>query len=134
LLYHTRIFNIVRGNSMYPIISNGDFIVVNRFADDFKASDIIIFEKDSEIYVKQIKHITGYYYSRNFLDAPYYFYFSTDDYNKYSKSEFFASKNIQSLNGSYWVAGESDTSLNSDVFGPIKKSDILGKVVYIIHR
>ncbi len=129
-------FMIVKGNSMNPTLKNGQLIFINKSDKNFQDNDIIVFRKNEDIYVKRIITSKGYY----FVDFSYesenpsvlYSYITEDEYKKTLNFEHSALSNYIMIpfKNQFWVRGDNyRNSTNSEIFGPVKEEEIIGKVI-----
>ena len=49
----------VSGNSMYPYLNNGDWILYSRLPGEIKRHEVVVFEKNGESFVKRIAGLPG---------------------------------------------------------------------------
>ena len=49
----------VSGNSMYPYLNNGDWILYSRLPGEIKRHEVVVFEKNGENFVKRIAGLPG---------------------------------------------------------------------------
>ena len=49
----------VSGNSMYPYLNHGDWIVYSRIGEKYQRNEVIVFEKNGESMVKRIAGLPG---------------------------------------------------------------------------
>lgn len=49
----------VSGNSMYPYLNNGDWIVYSRIGSRYVRDEVVVFEKDGENLVKRVAGLPG---------------------------------------------------------------------------
>lgn len=107
LLFGYRVFHTPT-ESMLPTLMAGDFVFVNTHNQDYHKSDIVIFirndYKENIYFVKRIIYAFGDEFHGKVLDAQH-----------------------------VAVMGDNrNVSMDSRVFGAINKSDIAGRVVWII--
>lgn len=142
LLIRTFIFSIAKVNqtSMYPTLNNKDALVASsfyKFTDNKKRGDIIIFKLPDENRLL-IKRIVGLpnenieikngkiYINKKLYEEDYLKY---DSYTQSDKSIFKLKED------EYFVLGDNrtpDGSIDSRIFGPIKKDYIKSKAVFRI--
>lgn len=140
---------IVRGNSLAPVINYGDEAVVDynyyKCGRKVERNDIVIynFNTQEKRLIKTVKVVPGDIFSVNETDSTLLINgkpmingrkenYMLDKQGKamiglYEKS--FSGR----LNGDvYFLFGENQASIDSSAFGPVSGSDILGKVIKII--
>ena len=91
----------VAGNSLYPKIKPGDYVIVSHppwLYLSLHQGDVVVFNHD--VYGRLIKIVSS----------------------------------IDSEKGQLTVAGLNSESMDSTALGPIRKKDILGKVIWHISR
>lgn len=49
----------VSGDSMYPYLNHGDWILYNRLGKEYKRDEVVVFERNGENYVKRIAGLPG---------------------------------------------------------------------------
>jgi signal peptidase I len=140
LLFFTKILFFVNGISMQPTLHTGDILYIDHLNHDYKIGDIIVFKKNNEILVKRIVHISGYYITQAADDMPdthtIYTYVSDKNYQSVLKHprSFITDEIFYKFQDQVWVQGDNKIqSENSEFYGAIKKSDIIGKVDYIFY-
>lgn len=142
LLIRTFIFSIAKVNqtSMYPTLNNKDALVASsfyKFTDNKKRGDIIIFKLPDEnrLLIKRIVGLPNEKVEINsgkiYIDGKLYEedYLKYDSYTQSDKS-FFDLKEDE-----YFVLGDNRKpggSIDSRIFGPIKKDYIKSKTVFRI--
>ena len=127
LLFPIDIF-VMQDVSMEPTISNGSNVTLNKFDKEFKRQDLIVFTLPGKN-LKSVKRIIGIpndvieikngnvsvnggILSENYVQGE-------------TKKEF----NVKLGNDEYYVIGDNrGQSFDSRGYGPIKLSDIIGKV------
>lgn len=112
----------VKGPSMEPTFSEKDHVLVSKaywLVGDLKQSDIVVVksrDKSGELYIKRINRIGGE--SVDFYNLP-------QDYSL-TNGEFVVP------DGEYYLLGDNrPVSEDSRVWGPVEKSEIIGKVIII---
>jgi signal peptidase I len=138
LLFFTKILFFVNGISMLPTLRTGDILYIDHLDHDYKIGDIIVFRKNDEYLVKRIVHISGYYITQAADDMPdthtIYTYVSDKNYQSVLKHprSFITDEIFYKFKDQVWVQGDNKIqSENSEFYGAIKKSDIIGKVASI---
>jgi signal peptidase I len=101
---------VIKGNSMYPNLKSGNFVLVNKNAyhkSKIQRGDIVAFKlPNRKVLIKRIRGISGdWLYPTN-------------------------AENSRLLEKSYFVMGDNKfDSLDSRKIGPIRSSSIIGKVI-----
>lgn len=139
ILYYAHIINIVKGDSMNPTFYSGDIVLVNPFSKNYFNNDFIVFKKNGETFIKRIVANNGYYtvqdnVPENPITNKIYILFSTKDFLKIQSSNdtILKSYSFHKLSNSYWVKGDNrNISMNSEEYGPVFESEIIGKVVSV---
>ncbi len=133
---HMNFFMVVKGDSMNPTLKNGQLIFIDQTDQEYYNNDIVVFKKNEDIYVKRIIANNGYY----FVDLNYdledsavlYSYISEEEYKKTLNFPSSALSNYVfiKLENQYWMRGDNTrNSTNSEIFGPVEKEEIIGKVI-----
>ncbi len=128
---------VVDGNSMNPTLSNNDYLIVRNFCYKPRRNDIVIvyvsedeypilttYNKETEAIVKRIIAMPGDYVSSNGGVL-------TVNGNKIDDNLHYNGKSYILKSDQYFIVGDNYFySLDSRYIGPIKKDDIVGKVLY----
>lgn len=122
----------VNGNSMYKTLHEGDIMILNIIGyniSNVDRFDIVVVNEGNELIIKRVIGLPGEtityddnkLYVNNKLVKDKYGYGDTGDFS------YKVPKN------SYFVLGDNrGNSLDSRVFGPFKKKQIIGKTNFII--
>ena len=128
---------VVRGNSMYPTLKNGQVLLAKKYSQ-LNKGDIVIAKNDfEEVIIKRILYVPGeYYYFFYNLESQDSLYELLYDNSYKSISNFKTEHLNQSLIeskvpiGHYYLTGDNkDNSDDSRRFGTVEKKDILYKVI-----
>ena len=126
---------VITGKSMNPTIQEHGVCFINHNYTDIKRGDIVIVDKDTEP-KDLIKRVTGV--PGDHIKFSYGDYYLNDEKNPdvYSEgvpysfgphSEYYIEDDM------YFVMGDNRIiSYDSRAFGPVRKDEILGKVVFIL--
>lgn len=121
----------VDGDSMYPTLKNGEYLILNKFDRSFDRFDIVVLYYNNERLVKRIiglpgdnieyknsiLYVNGKQVEEKFIDVE------TNDF-KLSKLGY-----DKIPNGYYFVVGDNrNTSLDSRTIGLIKENTISGTI------
>lgn len=116
----------VSGSSMDNTLANGQILILNKLAKNYKRMDIVVFEYKKERLIKRVIGLPGE--TVRIEDNKLYINNElVDDYSPYVKT---ANYNLSSIipEGYYFVLGDNRyNSSDSRIIGLIKKEDILGK-------
>ena len=128
---------VVRGDSMYPTLKNGQILLAKKYTNLDKG-DIVIAKNDfSEVIIKRILYVPEeYYYFYYDIKNKDYFYELLYD-NSYKSISGFKNEHLnQSLVESkvpkkhYYLVGDNkNNSDDSRRFGTVENKDILYKVI-----
>lgn len=134
----------VSGNSMYPYLNDGDWIVYSRRGRGIRRDDVIVFEKNGEIMVKRVAGLpgdrvemnrTGSRVVLNGVEEREEYVTLTKPGDEKDREPLGAPQTV--MNGQYLVLGdnraESVDSRDSNV-GTVPSEDVLGKVVWIARK
>lgn len=134
----------VFGNSMYPYLNDGDWIVYSRRGRGIRRDDVIVFEKNGEIMVKRVAGLpgdrvemnrTGSRVVLNGVEEREEYVTLTKPGDEKDREPLGAPQTV--MNGQYLVLGdnraESVDSRDSNV-GTVPSEDVLGKVVWIARK
>ena len=135
VLIRTFIITPVRvdGPSMNPTLANGEILLLEKYDRDFSRFDIVVLKYNNNRLVKRIIGLPGdkvsyingdLYINGNIVNED----FDHANTKNFSLSEIGYDKIPE---GYYFVVGDNRTnSLDSRIFGLVKKSNIQGKVVF----
>lgn len=124
---------VVDGDSMENTLYDGEIILVNKIymnLDKLNRYDIVVIKRDKDYVVKRVVGLPGEHvvYKENKLYV--------DDLHITSELEFEETEDFEILkvpNNTYYVLGDNrDVSKDSRSFGPVKESDIVGKVNVVL--
>ncbi len=130
---------IVVGTSMYPTFSNGDYLIIDELSYRFEKpqrGDIIVFRPPVDLkehYIKRIVGLPGETVSVNgntvtIKNAEHPNGFTLDE--KYVSSERDGVNQVTLGPDEYYVMGDNrSVSSDSRVWGPLKASEISGRVL-----
>lgn len=119
---------------MQPNLYSRDIVIVNRFDKSPQIGDLIVFRKEDGILVKRVLYTNGYYLPPLAMN-DLYIYLSLDQKKelKSSSTTDFSKRKFCNIEGKYWVQGDNYAhSTNSDIYGPVSKDEMIGKVVMIV--
>jgi len=118
----------VNGNSMSPNYKENDYLLVGIFDKQFSRGDVVVYKIQNQFLIKRIIGLPGEKVEINnsqilingqVLNEPY---INTETLGKIS---------LTLESDSYFVLGDNrGASLDSRIHGPIKNTDIVGKVLY----
>lgn len=121
----------VNGDSMLPTLNDGEFVLSNKFSDNYKRFDIIIFKKGKNTYIKRIIGLPKerLYYQDNILyingeKIP-------EHYSQGITNDFKLKGGIDTEipSNCYYVLGDNrEDSLDSRGFGYVLKEEISSKL------
>jgi len=121
----------VKGDSMYPTLKNGDFMVLNKLSynfHDIERFDIVVVDKDDSYIIKRViglpnetikyenneLYINGEYIEEDYIDNH-----TTNDFE------------YETGDNCYFVLGDNrEISLDSRYLGCFDKSKIIGKTSF----
>ncbi|MBS5063798.1 MAG: signal peptidase I [Hungatella hathewayi] len=139
----------VSGNSMYPYLNHGDWIVYSRIGEKYQRNEVIVFEKNGESMVKRIAGLPGDRVELNSsgsrvvvngqeIQEDYVTLSDTDAGNKKAsteKAEEQPGMTQTVMNGQYLVLGDNrSVSIDSrdSSIGTVPSGEIQGRVILII--
>lgn len=116
---------VVRGEAMSPAYSDGEYLMINKLDKEFGRGDVVII-KQEETYI--IKRIVGLPRDKIRFEGPQ-IYINDEAYLKELGSIPVGEGEITLNQDQYYVLGDNlAKSLDSRSFGPVSKSDIVGKI------
>jgi len=114
---------------MFPTFKNYQLLYVSKDLANLKPGQVVVFKNDNQILIKRIAKVYGDTYWVNFKSPAYYFITDSDK----QKCEMFEKISIKCmekrhiLEDEVFVLGDNlENSIDSRVYGPIKKSSIIG--------
>lgn len=117
-------FVIVEGNSMLPSFKNHQILYFSKKFDEISLGNVVVFKRNGETYIKRITGTSGGYYLRDQAD-PLSFAMVAKDFS--SKSKYYTIETLK--NDEFFAEGDNKSeSFDSNSFGPIKRSQIIGKL------
>ncbi|WP_034859946.1 signal peptidase I [Hungatella hathewayi] len=139
----------VSGNSMYPYLNHGDWIVYSRIGEKYQRNEVIVFEKNGESMVKRIAGLPGDRVEVNSsgsrvvvngqeIQEDYVTLSDADVGNKKAsteKVEEHPGMTQTVMNGQYLVLGDNrSVSIDSrdSSIGTVPSGEIQGRVILII--
>ena len=139
----------VSGNSMYPYLNHGDWIVYSRIGEKYQRNEVIVFEKNGESMVKRIAGLPGDRVELNpsgsrvvvngqEIQEDYVTLSDADGGNKKvntEKAEEQPGMTQTVMNGQYLVLGDNrSVSIDSrdSSIGTVPSGEIQGRVILII--
>ncbi len=139
----------VSGNSMYPYLNHGDWIVYSRIGEKYQRNEVIVFEKNGESMVKRIAGLPGDRVEVNSsgshvvvngqeIQEDYVTLSDADVGNKKAnteKAEEQPGMTQTVMNGQYLVLGDNrSVSIDSrdSSIGTVPSGEIQGRVILII--
>ena len=128
----------VDGISMVPTLSDGDFMLVEKFDKDYKRFDIVVLKNNSDRLIKRIIGLPGdkieykddtLYVNDTKVDENFTRGSSTEDFS-------ISKLGVKKIpNDYYFVVGDNrNVSMDSRMIGLIKKSDIEGKAIFDFNK
>lgn len=116
------------GNSMEPLLKNGQTIIVNKAINNFKRGDIIVFDLDGKIYIKRIMGVPGDLVVSNgflYINGESVFNSTKERYSVNTGEDYIIPE------GKFFVLADNVSSgmLDSRSFGYIEKEWIIGRVI-----
>ncbi len=136
----------VSGNSMYPYLNHGDWIVYSRIGEKYQRNEVIVFEKNGESMVKRIAGLPGDRVELNSsgsrvvvngqeIQEDYVTLSDAAAGDKNEKAEEPPGMTQTVMNGQYLVLGDNrSVSIDSrdSSIGTVPSEEILGRVILII--
>ena len=136
----------VSGNSMYPYLNHGDWIVYSRIGEKYQRNEVIVFEKNGESMVKRIAGLPGDRVELNSsgshvvvngqeIQEDYVTLSDAAAGDKNEKAEEPPGMTQIVMNGQYLVLGDNRSiSIDSrdSSIGTVPSEEILGRVILII--
>lgn len=126
---------LVSGDSMEPSFHSGQTVLINRFRDEYSCGDIVIFKSEKNkfgIRQKYIKRIIGTPGDTiRIFDGKIYVNESVSSYiNEEVNDPGELEYPLILMEDEYFVVGDNiNNSKDSRILGPIKKKDIIGRVL-----
>lgn len=120
---------MIDGPSMSPTINNGDRVMVNTELNDrIGKDDIIIFEQDDKSFCKRVIGIEGDHIETVGTQIK------VNGKERYhSEVQIGKDADITLQKDEFYVIGDNlENSLDSRTYGPIKRSQIIGKVTSVM--
>ena len=128
----------MKGGDMEPKISAGDLLLYYRLQSDYVRNDVVIMERDDGQYVGRVIALPG-----ENINISTSGIISIDGNNIYESDIYFETKpypdtgrDPRTMGGDeYFILGDRrESAKDSRYFGPVKKSEIKGKVITSINR
>jgi signal peptidase I len=115
---------VIESNSMSPTLKAGDSVITVQ-DESYNVNDMVVINVDNNLYVKRIVGIEGNIIKRD--DTA----IIVDD-KRYNTTDFYEfSDTIQLGKGEFFVLGDNlGVSVDSRIFGVIRKDQIVAKVIY----
>ena len=128
----------VDGISMVPTLSNGDYMLLEKFDKDYKRFDIVVLNYNSKSLIKRVIGLPGekveYKNQVLYIDGKKI----DENFTKGSVTEDFKLDKLgyDKIPEDYYllVGDNRSMSLDGRTFGLIKKSDIKGKAIFNISK
>lgn len=128
----------VDGISMLPNLSNGDYLLVEKFDKNFQRFDIVVVKTKNNEIVKRVIGLPGekieykdetLYVNDKIVNEKFMKGSSTEDFS-------ITSLGVKKIpDGYYLVMGDNRAvSMDSRMIGLIKKSDIKGKAIFNLNK
>lgn len=122
---------VVNGEAMSPAYNNNDYLLINKFSEDFSRGDVIVFQYEKQPGAFLIKRIIGLPGEKVEIKNGKVFINDRALNESYYSGETAGDTSVTLTQDQYFVLGDNRTkSLDSRIFGPITKSSIEGKVFY----
>lgn len=132
-------FHPQKNNDMSPKVSSGDLLLYYRLDDDFKAQDLVIYEKEGKAYCGRvvarpgdsvdISEEGGLIVNGSQMIEADIFYRTP----RYEDSPFSLPLTL-SVNQFYVLGDMREGAKDSRNFGPINKNEVKGKVITVLRR
>lgn len=130
---------IVKGSSMEPNFSDGDYLIVNEIGyrmDTPKRGDVVVFKYPKDVTQNYIKRIIGLSHETVEINEGKIKIFNSDYKNGIEINESYLNTSLTPGNakislkdGEYFVLGDNRfASSDSRIWGILPKKDIIGKV------
>lgn len=120
---------ILRGVSMEPTYKADDYLLINKIDRDFDRNDIIIFKNEKNNYI--LTRIIGLPKEKIEIKEDKVFINGKVLEENYIKGKTKGTTSLTLKADEYYILGDNrEHSFDSRSFGPIKKSNINGKVFY----
>lgn len=122
----------VNGSSMYPTMENGNLLVVSKIADKdkYERGDIIVFKENGNKLIKRLIGLPGE--TIQIINNDIYINGNKiKDYVDVEMEDYGILNNkIELKDNEFFFMGDNrNNSSDCRVFGPIKKENIIGKIV-----
>lgn len=124
----------VKGDKMNPTLVENDYLLTEKFSDNYQRGDIIAFNCPQNQTKILIRRIIGLPVEKvEIVNGDILIDSEILDESKYFQSETSGNINLKLKTNEYFVLGDNrKTSLDSRIFGPVTKKDITGKVFLMI--
>ena len=131
----------VSGNSMYPYLNHGDWILYSRLGTERKRNDVVVFEKNGESLVKRVAGLPGDRVEINPSGSRVTVngeqaagqYVTLSDTEREEEEQTGAPQTV--MDGQYLVLGDNravSVDSRDSRIGTVPEEDVLGKVILII--
>lgn len=123
---------IVNGDSMTPLLKNGQFVLMRKIKNVYERFDVIVFKRNNITYVKRIVGLPNesVKYKDNCLLINNTKISENFPHTKTRDFSFFTGKNNILPNNCYIVMGDNrDDSIDSRGLGFIRQEEIIGKII-----
>lgn len=119
---------LIQGDSMLPSLKNGQLVFCKK-TDQIRLDQIVVFKRDNEFFIKRVKDLPGdCYLKSNTTPISYCDSFMwAENFEKCKRLKSFSTLYLKK--DEFFVVGDNlYNSIDSKIFGPIKKSEIIGVV------
>ena len=129
---------VASGQSMNPNINQGDYLFINKLTSKYKRDDVVVMiNQKPEVTDKPdyssyylIKRIVGLPTEKVEIKNGQIFVNGSALNNKYIATPIQGDSSVTLSENEYYVLGDNPSvSLDSRVFGPVKASNIIGKII-----
>jgi signal peptidase I len=120
---------VVSGQSMSPHLNQGDYIFIEKFDRNFQRDNVIVF-KTSNNQAYLIKRVIGLPSEKITIKDGQLWINGSVFQDQYVAGPINGDVNVTLASDEYFVLSDSASpSLDSRTFGPVKSTDIVGKIL-----